>query len=160
MAYVEDTLISDEVIVKKAERNGICLLGVWIVGILFCWLLLIPLIKAIIETVEFNSVELAVTNKRIRGKVGVVDTKALDAPIDKLQNVSVYQTFWGRIFNHSIIQINTTAGVWRFKYIKDGEDFKAILMSQYETYQEDKIKIQATEIARTMIDAMKAEKSI
>ena len=41
--YVENNLGKGETIVKKAELNPAALVGAWIFGILFCWLLLIPL---------------------------------------------------------------------------------------------------------------------
>lgn len=154
MAYVENNLTKNEVIVKKADRNGLFLLGVWIKGILFCWLLLIPLIKAIIKTVQFNNVELAITNKRIVGKTGVVNTDALDAPLNKIQNVSVNQTFGGKIFNYATIQINTAAGVYKFGAIKNGNQFKGMIMGQIEQYEEDRIKQQAAEMASAMAGAL------
>lgn len=156
MAYVENNLTKNEVIVKKADRNGLFLLGVWIKGILFCWLLLIPLIKAIIKTVQFNNVELAITNKRIVGKTGVVNTDALDAPLNKIQNVSVNQSFGGKIFNYSTVQINTAAGVWKFNAIKNGDKFKGMIMAQVDQYEEDRIKQQAAEMASAMAGVMNA----
>ena len=86
--YVENNLNKNEVIVQKAKLNGLMLLSAWLKGILLCWLLLIPTIKAIAATIRFNKTELAVTNKRIIGKVGVFNTKTLDAPLNKIQNTS------------------------------------------------------------------------
>ena len=80
--YVESNLGKNETIVKKAELNGLFLLGAWIKGILLCWLLFIPTIKAIAATVRFCHIELGITIKRIIGKVGVANTKALDAPLN------------------------------------------------------------------------------
>ena len=45
--YVENNLNKNEVIVQKAKLNGLMLLSAWLKGILLCWLLLIPTIKAI-----------------------------------------------------------------------------------------------------------------
>ena len=92
MGYTEKNLSKNEVVVKVAERNGLFLLGTWIKGVLFFWLLLIPLIKAIIKTIQFTHVELALTNKRLVGKIGVLNTDAMDSPLNKIQNVAVTQT--------------------------------------------------------------------
>lgn len=148
--YVENNLGKNETIVKKADLNALFLLAVWIKGILLCWLLLIPTIKAIIATVKFNHIELAITNKRIVGKHGVANTKALDAPLNKIQNVSVTQKLGGKIFNYATVEIHTAAGKWEFNAIKNAEAFKGMLMGQIDQYEEDKIAQQAQQMAQAM----------
>lgn len=150
MAYVEKNLGKNEVIVKKADRNALFLVGTWVKGILLCWLLLIPTIKAIAATIRFTHVELAITNKRIVGKVGVFNTMSLDAPLNKIQNVSDKQTFFGKIFNYSTININTAAGEYTFDCIKSGAQFKGMIMAQIDQYEEDRIAQQATQMANAM----------
>lgn len=150
MAYVEKNLGKNETIVKIANRNGLFLVGTWIRGILLCWLLLIPVFQAIIRTIQFFNVELAITNKRVIGKVGVLNTSALDAPLNKIQNVGEKQTFWGKIFNFSVITINTAAGEYVFPCIKAGAQFKGMIMSQIDQFEEDRMKQQATEMANAM----------
>ena len=143
--YVEKNLGKNETIVKKADLNGLFLVAAWIKGILFCWLLLIPTIKAIIATVRFKNIELAITTKRIIGKIGVANTQALDAPLNKVQNVAVAQPFFGKIFNYATVKIITLAGpqdyvmrksgvisstdkLHEFRYVKASEEFKNLVM--------------------------------
>lgn len=154
MSYVEKNLGPNEELVQKAEKNGLFLLGVWIKGILFCWLLLIPLIKAIIRTIQFSKIELAITNKRVIGKVGVLNTSSLDSPLNKIQNVSEKQTFGGKIFNYSTIVITTAAGSYKYDCIKRGLQFKNAIMAQIDQYEEDRIKQQAAEMASAMASAI------
>ena len=156
MSYVEKNLGANEQLVKKADKNGLFLIGVWLKGILFCWLLLIPLIKAIITTIKFTKVELAITNKRVIGKIGVLNTSSLDSPLNKIQNVAEKQKFWGKIFNYSTITITTAAGSYTYDCIKNGAQFKNAIMAQIEQYEEDRIKQQASEMAAAMASAMKA----
>ena len=152
--YVESNLGKNEQIVKKADLNGLFLLSKWIFGILFCWLLLIPTIKALIATVKFKNIELAITNKRVVGKVGVANTSALDAPLNKIQNVSVQQTFGGKIFNYGTVTIDTAAGKFLFPAVKNADAFKGMVMAQIDQYEEDKIKQQAAEMASAMAAAI------
>lgn len=149
-SYVQNNLGKNEVIVKKADLNGLFILGAWLKGILFFWLLFIPLIKAIIATVQFTKIELAITNKRVIGKVGVLNTEALDAPLNKIQNVGDRQTFFGKIFNFSTITIDTAAGKYNFKAIKNGAQFKNMLMAQIDQFEEDRIAQQASQMANAM----------
>ncbi len=153
--YVEKNLNRNETIVKKAQLSPLSLIFTWVIGILFCWLLLIPLIKAIIATVKFCNIELAVTNKRVVGKVGVLDSKSLDAPLNKIQNVSTSSTLGGKIFNYGNITINTAAGTFSFKGIKNADAFKGVIMAQVEQYEEDRVKAQAQEMANAMAAAIK-----
>lgn len=152
--YVENNLGKNETIVKKADLNGLFLLGVWIKGILLCWLLLIPTIKAIIETIKFKNIELAVTNKRVIGKVGVFNTKTLDAPLNKIQNVAVEQPFFGKLFNFGTVEIDTAGGTFNFSAIKNADAFKRMLMAQIDQYEEDRVKQQAAEMASAMSAAL------
>lgn len=152
--YVEQSLGRNEVIVKKAELNALALLSAWIFGILFCWLLLIPTIKAIIKTVQFNHIELAITNKRVIGKYGVLNTKSLDAPLNKIQNSSATQSLGGKIFNFSTITINTAAGEYKFGNIKNGNAFKNMLLAQIDQYEQDKIAEQAQQMTSAMASAI------
>ena len=152
--YVENHLNKNETLIKKAELNPIYLVGKWVVGILFFWLLFIPTIKAIIATIKFCNIELAITNKRVIGKVGVVDTNSLDAPLNKIQNASVKQGLWGKIFNHGIVTITTAAGSFNFGGIKNAEAFKGMVMAQVEEYEEDRVKQQAAEMANAMANAL------
>ncbi|MDE5548496.1 MAG: PH domain-containing protein [Clostridia bacterium] len=152
--YVENNLGKNEVIVKKADLNGLFLFKTWLVGILFFWLLLIPLIKAIIKTIKFSHIELAVTNKRVVGKVGVFNTKSLDAPLNKVQNASVTQKFFGKVFNYGIVNVSTAAGEYHFDAIKNPEAFKGLLMAQIDQFEEDRMKMQATQMAQAMASAI------
>ena len=156
--YVENNLGKNETIIKKADLNGLFLLSKWIVGILFFWLLLIPTIKALVATVRFKNIELAITNKRLIGKVGVANTQALDAPLNKIQNVSVSQGLWGKIFNFGTVRIDTAAGKFEFGAVKNADAFKGMIMAQIDQYEEDRVKQQAAEMANAMSAALNANK--
>lgn len=149
MSYVEQNLGKNEKIVRKMDKNALGLVGTWIPGILLCFLI-VPLVKAIAKTIMFSKVELAITNKRVIGKVGVIKTDSLDAPLNKIQNVSVKYTFWGKIFNSGIVNINTAAGELAFYYVKNADAFKSAIMAQIDQYEEDRVKQQASEMAAAM----------
>ncbi len=153
--YVENHLNKNETLIKKANLNSLFLLAVWLKGILFFWLLFIPLFKAIAATVRFRAIELAITSKRIVGKVGFADSKSLDAPLNKIQNVSVRSPFWGKIFNYGTIEINTAAGTYYFIAIRNADAFKSMIMAQIDQYEEDRMQQQAALMASAMSGAIK-----
>lgn len=152
--YANSNLTKGETIISEAKITVLFLIKKWIIGILFCWLLLIPTIKAVISTIKFFNIELVVTNKRIVGKVGVINSGALDAPLNKIQNVSTSSGLFGKIFRYGNIVIQTAAGEFRFYGVKHPESFKGIIMNQIDQYEEDKIKQQATEMAQAMANVI------
>ncbi len=148
--YVENNLGKNEVLVKKATLNPLSLVMSWVFGILFFWLLFIPLIRAISATIRYCNIELAITNKRIIGKVGFLDSSAMDAPLNKIQNVSVQSPLWGKVFNYGTIRIDTAAGSYTFDSIKKADAFKGVIMAQIDQAEEDRVKQQAEEMAKAM----------
>ena len=123
--YIDKNLGRGEEIVKKAQLNSLFLLGKWICGICFFWLLFIPTIKAIVATIQFKNMELGITTKRVMGKTGVFNTKALDAPLNKIQNTSVTQTFWGKIFNYgTVVCQGANRNNITFRCVKNAESIK------------------------------------
>lgn len=108
MSYVDSILLKDEIVVQKAKVTKLVLVGIWVKAILLCWLI-IPLIKAIIFTIIVTKIELALTNQRLVGRVGVVSRQIMDSKLDKVQTVDIAETFWGRIFKYANIVV-TTAG--------------------------------------------------
>ena len=126
-------------------------------GLLFFWLLLIPLVKAIITTISIFNIELAVTDRRVIGKSGIINTSAMDAPLDKIQNCSVSSGLWGKIFGYGTIEIHTAADLYLFTMVKNPDAFKKALMAQIEQAQEDKMKQQAEEMAKAMSSAIQPQ---
>lgn len=139
--YVENNLQKGETIVKKAK-----------ITMLFAFMhitniLIIPLI---VRLVKVKNIALAFTNKRIVGKVGVIKTQALDAPLNKIQNCSVKQGLGGKIFNYGTIRVDTAAGKFEFVGVKDANGFKNALMAQTDKFEEDRMQQQASQMAQAM----------
>ncbi len=106
MSYISKRILTkDELIMIKPEKNPIFLVLKWVWGILGCWLLFIPTIQAIKATIKFCTTEYLVTNKRALEKYGWVATQTDDIMLNKVENVTVTYSFWGRIFNYGNICI-------------------------------------------------------
>lgn len=148
--YVERNLNKGEKVVKQAKLSPISLIVSWVGGILFFWLIFIPTIKAIRNTVAFFLTELSVTNKRVIGKVGIINTKSMDASLNKVQNVSVSSGLFGKIFNYGTVRISTAAGEFIFNNVSNPDEFKGTIMSQIDIFEEDRIQAQATQMANAI----------
>ena len=153
--FVENNLTKNEKVERECKTNGLFLIPTWIKGILFCWLLLIPLIKAIIATIAFTKRELVLTNKKVAGRVGLVNTKSMDIPLNKIQNVAVTQNLGGKIFNYATIEITAAAGKFIYAGMKNAEDFKRAVIAQQDQFEEDRIKEQASQMANAVAGTIK-----
>ena len=170
--YVEKSLYENELIVEKAQRDNWALIGCWVLNILIAAviavgtallvqfteytflsllyiLLLFPIIAILKNSIIFTCTELVLTNKRIIRKSGVFHTKAFDAPLDKIQNVYVETTFWGRVFNSNLIRITTVHGIIVDR-ICNAEQFKTLILSQMEHYDEFRYSRQADWTAQAL----------
>lgn len=97
-----------------------------------------------------NHVKLTLTDRRIYGKTGIINTKSVDSPISKVNSVSIEQGFWGKVFRYSTVLISTSSGNYKFDFLKDAERFKEKTMEQIELYENDKLKKQAAALAESM----------
>ena len=139
--YTEKNLQRGETVVKKAKIT-------WL--FVFMHITNILIIPLIVRIIIFLNIDLAVTSKRVVGKIGVLRTQVLDAPLSKLQNCSVKQNLSGKIFNYGTVVINTASGEYNFSGVKNANSFKNFVMAQIEQYEEDKMRQQAAQMAQAM----------
>ena len=126
MSYLsKNVLLNNETAKVEPKKNPIFLVLKWIWGILGCWLLLIPTIKAIKATVKYCTTEYLVTEKRVIEKYGWISTHTDDMPLAKIENITVNYTFWGKIFNYGNVCIQgTNRNNVTFAYVKNAEIIK------------------------------------
>ena len=118
--------MTDKEIIKiMPKKNPIFLILKWIWGVLGCWLLLVPTIKAIKETIAYKTTEYLVTDQKVMEKYGWIATHTDEMPLAKIENVVVRYTFWGKIFNYGTVEFQ---GANRnniiFTNVKDAESIK------------------------------------
>ncbi len=120
MGYVDSNLSSGEQIVHRGQLHwaiyvpGIVLLPVFI-GVLF-------LISAVIARM---STEMAVTNKRVIIKAGLISRRTVEMNLSKVENIGVDQGIVGRILNYGTITVVGTGGTREpFKWVAAPLDFR------------------------------------
>ena len=126
MSYlIKNVVVADEVVKIEPKKNPIFLIIKWIWGILGCWLLFIPTIQAIKTTITFCTTEYLVTDKHVMEKYGWISTHSDQIKLDKIENITVNYTFWGKIFNYGNVCIQSAnANNIYFNNIKDAEKIK------------------------------------
>lgn len=143
--YVKRNLMKDEKIVKQAKIHWALLIPSILKA---CIIIGIP--KLIVNIIAMNTTELAVTNKKILGKIGLINTKVMDSPLNKINNVSVSSGLFGKLFHFGTVNITTASGEYHFVGIADPDDFRATVMNEIEQYDQDRIKKQAEEMAKAI----------
>lgn len=74
MEYITKKVLSeDEKIVEEIELSKVRLIVNWILGILFFWILLIPLFYAIKTSIRYATTEIVITNKNVIKKTGWIN---------------------------------------------------------------------------------------
>lgn len=112
--------------------------------------IIIPIVFIGFKVFVLKHVQLVLTDRRIYGKTGIINTKSVDSPISKVNSVSIEQGFWGKVFHYSTVLISTSSGNYKFDFLKDAERFKEKTMEQIELYENDKLKKQAAALAESM----------
>lgn len=141
IALIIDAIFTNDIINPDYTYYGI-----------YCPIIAIVLPIAFIGIKKFilNHVKLTLTDRRVYGKTGIINTKSVDSPISKINSVSIEQGFWGKVFNYSTVLVSTSSGNYKFDFLKDAERFKEKTMEQIELYENDKLKKQAAALAESM----------
>jgi uncharacterized membrane protein YdbT with pleckstrin-like domain len=107
-SYVEDVLINDERVMYRARISkwslwpflalGALLLPVYGAGLVF-WLW---------AWIVYASTELAITNKRVIAKSGLVRRRTIEMFLEKIESIQIDQSVLGRLFNFGSVVISGT----------------------------------------------------
>lgn len=88
---------------------------------------------------RWQSQEYVITNRRVIQSEGVINKKATDSSLEKINDAALMQSWIGRIFGFGDLDVLTAseAGIERFRMLVDATDFKkAMLDAKYELEME------------------------
>lgn len=105
-SYVESALIKGEQVVYQGKVSvwslapllflGLILLGFYGFGLLFWGA----------AAVRYFTTELAITNKRVIAKFGLISRSTIEINLQKIESIQVHQGILGRIFNFGSIIVS------------------------------------------------------
>lgn len=157
-------LLRDEKIIIETKPHWLTLVGPFllmiigsIIGIVIGnYGLLIVLIFVghfIYKIFQRNNNLWAVTNLRVIDEYGVFSNNTKENPLDKINNVSYLQSFWGKIFGYGNVQIQTAAEIGSTTYfaVENPKELKDTITHMQEEYKKDQIKKQANELANAIV---------
>jgi len=119
-------------------------------------LLIFPLVSLFKDVLEWQSRQYIVTNRRVLQTSGVFNKSVIDSSLDKVNDVKMVQSFFGRIFDYGDIEILTASelGVNLFKRINDPILFKTTMMNAKERVNDDGVPAPQSAGIPAMIDQM------
>lgn len=101
-------------------------------SIFFATVIVVSLVSAVISIIKLVCIELVVTDKKIIGKTGVIYSNAIDAYLEKIDNLAIDESLWGRIFRYSTITVGTASTTLKFPYMQNAVEFKNQVMDCYD----------------------------
>ena len=107
MSYVEKTLGPDEEIIYRGRFPWVYTFGSWM-ALLLLGVFIIGIIIFIERTVRKATTEIAVTNRRFVVKTGFISRKTQEVALEKIEEIKLTQSFWGRILDYGTLDIRGT----------------------------------------------------
>ena len=165
-------LLRDEKIIIETKPHWLTLVGPFllmiigsIIGIVIgnygLLLVLIFVGYFIYKIFQRNNNLWAVTNLRVIDEYGVFSNNTKESPLDKINNVSYLQSFWGKIFGYGNVQIQTAAEIGSTTYfaVENPKELKDTITHMQEEYKQHQIKKQANELANAIVAGQQNNKT-
>jgi len=96
--------------------------------------LLIPLVSMVRDILIWYNRQYIVSNRRVMQVNGIINKNVIDSSLEKVNDVKMSQSFFGRIFNYGSVEILTASelGVNLFQRIEDPVHFKTAMLNAKE----------------------------
>ena len=150
---IENNLGKNESIVRKADISVVALVPMILLAVVLLMLLqVIGLVLAVLlivaQVFELKSTMLMLTNRRLLGKMGIVGTKDIDVPLNKINTISVEKRLMGQIFGYAHVIVGTSSGQYDVKHVKDADTFRNTVMEEIDRLEEYMMQQQAQQFAQ------------
>jgi uncharacterized membrane protein YdbT with pleckstrin-like domain len=143
VSYIEQNLMSGESVISRAQIHWMIFLRaiVWtVVGVILALfapflgalVLFGALVVAGVAFVERSTTELAVTNRRVIGKRGIVSRQSVEVLLSKVEGLTVDQGILGRMFGFGTIKVGGSSTAVPFGNIVAPLEFRNAVQGQIE----------------------------
>ena len=137
-SYIDQVLIPGEALVYRARISVISLMPLILLGLVTIWLV-IGLVFWIMAWIKYATTELAITNKRVIAKSGLIQRKTMEMFLNKIESVQVEQGILGRMFDYGTVTLaGTGVNAAAFADIAKPLEFRKHFMAAADTPEQDK----------------------
>jgi len=107
---------------------------------LFYLVLIVPLVSLLRDYLNWRNNEYVITNRRVIHLQGVFNKNVIDSSLEKVNDVKMMQTFFGRLLGYADFEILTASelGVNRFTKIGDPIHFKTAMINAKEQLETER----------------------
>lgn len=100
--YVANSLIKNERVLYEGKVSIASLLPLFVLGLLTI-MIGVGLLFWILAAVKYFTTEMAITNKRVIAKHGLIRRSTVELNLQRIESIQVHQSILGRIFNYGSI---------------------------------------------------------
>lgn len=117
--YIESNLARDEQVIEKANVSWLSQFWYLLFGFLFLlmgmptknnFFLVVGAVLIVIAIINVVTTELAITNRRIIAKTGLIRRNTIELKVNRVESLGVNQSILGRIFNFGSIVVKGVGG--------------------------------------------------
>jgi len=108
MSYIDDSLVAGETIVHRAHVSWWSQFGLVLLGLLTLAVFGLGLVFLAWAWIRVRATEIAITNRRVIAKFGIVRRSTVEINLEKVEALRVEQGVMGRILNYGTIYITGT----------------------------------------------------
>ncbi len=105
-SYVESVLTKGEQVVYKGKVSIWSLAPTLLLGLILLPLYGIGLLFWAVAAIKYLTTELAITNKRVIAKFGLISRSTIEINLQRIESIQVNQGILGRIFNFGSIIVS------------------------------------------------------
>ncbi len=118
-----------------------------LIGAVGTILLLLPLATMMRDILDWTNRQFVVTNRRVVQISGILNKNVTDSSLEKVTDVKLEQSAFGRLFNYGDIEILTASefGVNLFRRIEEPIIFKIAMLNAKERLEQGDGAVQPTE---------------
>lgn len=105
-SYVESALTKGEQVVYQGKVSIWSLVPLMLLGLIFLAFYGLGLLFWAAAAIRYFTTELAITNKRVIAKFGLISRSTIEINLQKIESIQVNQGILGRIFNFGSIVVS------------------------------------------------------
>ncbi len=138
-SYIEQVLIQGEHLVYRARISVVTLMPLILLGLATVWIFGLELVFWVMAWIKYATTELAITNKRVIAKSGLIQRKTMEMFLNKIESVQVEQGVLARMFDYGTVTLaGTGVHTAAFADIAKPLEFRKHFMSAADTPNQDK----------------------
>jgi len=102
-SYVESVLTPGERVVHLGRVSAWSQFWMWVLGVLLLPVFGLGLVPLVIGWINIRTTELAVTERRVIAKFGLIRRDTIEIKVERIESVQVNQSVLGRLLNFGTI---------------------------------------------------------